>query len=216
MFPMLAPKPEMQAAIETAIAQDSLFGRAIAKFEAIGKLDPKLTTLDGQSLPHALAESRLRLRFVLMLSPNPSKPLLLACFCQHLGRYNYPRSEFPDGRDGYRAWRVEAARRSSVEASRILTSLGYPTETVLAVEAIVNKRRRAVTPDVQTMEDALCLCFLHLDAPAFAEKHAEAEVLRILQRTWLKMSEPGHALALAQPFAPSLRALIEKALTPSS
>jgi hypothetical protein len=111
---------------------------------------------------------------------------------------------------------VEAARRSSVEASKILTLLGYPTETVLAVEEIVNKRKRAVTPDVQTMEDALCLCFLHLDAPAFVERHAEAEVLRILQRTWLKMSEPGHALALAQPFAPSLRALIEKALSPSS
>lgn len=202
----------MHQALVEAYEQDPLFPRAVEAFEAIGKQDPRAVEFEGEVLPRQLAESRLLQRFALELNPTPSKALLLSCFCQHLGRFKCLRSEFPQGKEGYKAWRVDAARRSALQACEILTHLGYDGAVTAAVSDIVNKRKRATNPDSQTMEDALCLAFLHLDAPDFAKKHEEAEVIRILQRTWLKMSALGHELALAQKLSPELRALIEKAL----
>jgi len=202
----------MYPVVAQARQQDPHFAPAVAAFEAIGALDSKSVQLDGQVLPRQLGESRLLLKFVLELNPAPSKALLLACYCQHLGRYSFRRSEFPAGKDAYKAWRVEAARRSASQACEILSRLGYVEAVTSDVNEIVNKRKRATNPDSQTMEDALCLAFLHLDAGDFAQKHEQTEVIRILQRTWLKMSDAGHTLALTQPLDPGLRALLEQAL----
>jgi hypothetical protein len=201
-----------QPYVATAFAEDPRLLQAVIAFEQIGKHDPKRIVVDGTSQPRQIGEAQVLLGFVLALEPTPSSALMLACHCQHLGRFGSPRDEFPAGREGYRAWRVEAARRSAAEAARILTNLGFEAEFVEAVSAIVTKRGRGQNPDVQAMEDALCLSFLTLDAPEFAGRHSEPEMLRIVQRTWLKMSERSRTFALEQPLAPAVRLLVEKAL----
>ncbi|MGC4069439.1 MAG: DUF4202 family protein [Polyangiaceae bacterium] len=162
-----------QPYVATAFAEDPRLLQAVIAFEQIGKHNPQSLEVDGVRQPRQVGEAQVLLGFVLALDPKPSSALMLACHCQHLGRFNSLREEYPAGREGYRAWRVEAARRSAAEAARILTNLGFETEFVEAVSAIVTKRGRAQNPDVQAMEDALCLAFLTLDAEKFASRHSE-------------------------------------------
>jgi hypothetical protein len=147
-----------------------------------------------------LGESACLWQYIQQLSPSPSTALRLSAHCQHLRRFAYPRQAFAAGRDGYLAWRTDAARQSANESAAIMRQCDIDEVLVEQVVAILTKQDRRHRADVQTMEDALCLSFLRIDALAFAAKHEQPEVLKILRRTWLKMSQAGHALALAERF----------------
>ena len=77
---------------------------------------------------------------------------------------------------------------------------------------INQKKALKLDADVQTMEDALCLAFLEHELEDFSAKHPEEKLIDILQKTWRKMSDRGHAAALALPMSPAIRALVERAL----
>ncbi len=188
-----------------AIVQD-----AIERFSAIGALDPRRVHWQDSELPYQLAEAAALQYYIEKLEPAPSIALQLAAHCQHLRRFSYPRNAFPEGRIGYLAWRRDASRRSAAEAAEILDSIALPPDVILQVTSIVTKTDRTHNPDVQTMQDALGLSFLRLDAPTFCAKHTEAEVQRILQRTWLKTSSRARALAVEEPFAEPVRAWLKR------
>jgi hypothetical protein len=65
------------------------------------------------------------------------------------------------------------------------------------------------------MEDALCLSFLEFELDDFAAEHDEAKVVDIIQKTWGKMSERGHRVALELACALPARAaeLVRRALS---
>jgi hypothetical protein len=52
--------------------------------------------------------------------------------------------------------------------------------------------------EVQDLEDVICFTFLRWYFQPFAEKHAPDAVLKIVQKTALKMSEKGRARVLAE------------------
>lgn len=173
---------------------------AIRQFAAIGNSDPRRITWHGVELPRQLGESACLWQYIQQLSPSPSVALRLSAHCQHLRRFAYPRQAFAAGRDGYLAWRTDAAHQSAAESTAIMRRCGIDEALVEQVVAILTKQDRRHRADVQTMEDALCLSFLQLDALEFAAKHEPSEVLKILRRTWLKMSPVGHDLALTESF----------------
>jgi hypothetical protein len=173
---------------------------AIRQFAAIGNSDPRRITWDGVELPRQLGESACLWQYIQQLSPSPSAALQLSAHCQHLRRFAYSRQAFAAGRDGYLAWRTDAAHQSADESASIMRQCGIDEALVEQVVAILTKQDRRHRADVQTMEDALCLSFLRLDALEFAGKHEQSEVLKILRRTWLKMSSAGHSLAQTESY----------------
>ena len=177
---------------------------AINQFSQIGERDPHRVTWSGAAMPRQLGESASIWQYIQHLNPSPSVALQLAAHCQHLRRFAYPRSAFAAGRDGYLAWRTQAARQSADEAAAILRRLGFDETIVEPVVAIITKQDRRQRPDVQTMEDALCLTFFRLEANDFAAKHDLADVQKILRRSWLKMSQAGRTLALSESYAEPL------------
>jgi hypothetical protein len=190
----------------------SPFEQAVGEFDAIGLEDPRQATVGAVTGPYQLMESKVLEEFIRRLVDAPSAALLLACHCQHLARWQFPRSSYPDGREGYLRWRRAASQRSADAAAIIMAEAGIDRAVIDAVVTIVTKRERVNGSDSQWMEDALCLTFLRLDAAAFAVKHDYAMVCRILERTWRKMSEPARLIALAEPFEKgvqqAIRALI--------
>jgi hypothetical protein len=189
--------------------------RAIAAFRALNARDPN-RTLDGASeRPKELVAAERLAAWVERLEPTPSEALTLASHCQHLCRWELPRSDFPDGRIGYLSWRKALARRHADRAAAVLRDAGYGDELIAEVRAINLKQGLHVSPDTQTMEDALCLSFLEFELDEFAGKHDDDKVVDIIQKTWGKMSERGHAQALE--LAPSLpqksAALVQRALS---
>jgi len=196
----------------TSTLQEARFRAAVETFSAIGDNDPAKVDDHGELIPRQIAEARRLSYWIGRLENQPSPALSLAIHCQHLRRWAYDRSAFPKGRTGYLAWRKDAASKSAEEAARILAGLGFERSLIEHVVRIVTKQGIKTDRDVQTMEDALCLSFLEIDAAAFAQKHAEVETLRVLRRTWSKMSEAGRQLALELTLDPRVQDLLTRAL----
>ena len=96
----------------------------------------------------------------------------------------------------------------------MLRDVGYGDETVGRVRALLTKRGLKVDPEVQLFEDAICLVFLEHDLADFAQKHNRDKVIRILRKTWNKMSASGHqaALDLAGALPEPLRSVVSEAV----
>ena len=67
--------------------------------------------------------------------------------------------------------------------------------------------------EVQTLEDVACLVFLDDQFEKFEREHDEEKIIGILKKTWGKMSERAHELALQITMSDRARGLIEKALS---
>ncbi len=81
------------------------------------------------------------------------------------------------------------------------------------MQGLLKKRGLKSAPDVQALEDVVCLVFLEHYGVDFAGKHDEDKVIRILQKTWKKMSAAGHTAALALPLSPALKQLVQRAVS---
>ncbi len=187
--------------------------RAITALNALNAEDPNQLSINGVDRPKELVQAERLERWVLRLEPEASIPLRLAARCQHLRRWEIPRSQYPDGRVGYLKWRKELARFHAERASQVLREVGFDETTIDAVRAINLKQGLKTSSDTQTMEDALCLAFLEHEFVDFAPKYDDAKVIDIVQKTWRKMSEKGHEHALSLPFSPEVGALVQKALS---
>jgi hypothetical protein len=193
---------------------DDRRSRAIAAFRALNAEDPNTVPDAGAQRPRELVDSERLAAWVERLEPRPSEALALASHCQHLCRWQLPRSEFPEGRIGYLTWRKALARLHADRAAEVLRGAGYDEALIADVRAINLKQGLHTNADTQTIEDALCLAFLEFELEEFAQKHDEAKVIDIIQKTWGKMSERGHAraLALAPSLPSSAAALVTRAL----
>lgn len=188
--------------------------RAIAAFRAANAQDPHRVIDGGTERPKELVAAERLAAWVQRIEPAASEALTLASHCQHLCRWELPRSDYPEGRIGYLAWRKALARRHADRAAEILRAAGYDEGFIAEVRAINLKQGLRANPDTQAMEDALCLSFLEHELEEFAQKHSEDKVIDIIAKTWGKMSERGHrfALQLAPALPPRARALVERAL----
>jgi hypothetical protein len=193
--------------------------RALSAFRAENSRDPNhIADGAGALRPRELVDAERLAAWVLRLEPNASEALVLASHCQHLRRWELSRAEFEPGRIGYLKWRKALARFHADSASEILRSVGYDAATIAEVRQINMKQGLQANHDVQAMEDALCLSFLEHELGEFAGKHPGDKVVDIIAKTWGKMSERGHAaaLALAPALPDAVRALIARALTPAA
>ena len=71
---------------------------AYARFDAANAKDPNLITIDGKQEPKELFFARCLTGAVLALDPEASEALRLAARCQHIRRWEIPRSSQPAGR----------------------------------------------------------------------------------------------------------------------
>jgi hypothetical protein len=188
------------------------FALAVLSFDRANGADPNQVLDRGSQRPRELVDAERLSRWVDELAPDASEALRLAARCQHIRRWEIPRSSYAEGRIGYLEWRKALSRFHADRASEILREVGYEEATVERVRLINQKKSLKLDSEVQTMEDALCLAFLEYEIEDFAAKHPEGKVVDIIQKTWKKMSDRGHARALALPMTPPVRALLGRAL----
>jgi hypothetical protein len=195
-------------------AQDDRFEAALARFVAAHREDSRALTADGVTVPWSVHYHRRLLYWVLHFDPAASVALRLAAACQHIRRWTVPRDSYPEGRVGYKRWRGELARRHAEMAGEILVQVGFDADTVARVQALVKKTGLGRDPEVQVLEDAVCLVFLENEYVELAGKHSDEKVVEILRKTWEKMSDVGRAAAvgLAGNLPPRERGLVEMAV----
>src|SRR5215204_1637932 len=191
---------------------NSRFHAAIQRFDAANARDPNITVADGTPQPKQLVYARRITDWLSRLEPDASEAVQLAARSQHLMRWSIPRSDFPMDRAGYLKWRTTLYEFHAQKAGEILREVGYDDSTIVRVKSLVRKQGIKTDPEMQLLEDVICLVFLENYFAEFAADHDEEKLIRILRRTWAKMSPRGHAAAREIELPERERKLIEKAL----
>jgi hypothetical protein len=190
----------------------SRFDDAIRGFDDANAEDPVLERVEGEDLPKELVYGRRMSRWLERLAPDAPESVKLAARAQHIRRWEVPRDTYPEGRAGYLKWRTDLHKRHADIAATILQDAGYDDETTGRVRTLLRKRGLKTDPDVQLMEDVICLVFLEHYFHDFAQKHEEEKLISIVQKTWKKMTEKAHEAALQLDYAPEDLAVIQNAL----
>ena len=144
------------------------------------------------------------------LFPDASEELRIAARGQHIERWTSPRGAFPEGREGYLAWRRDLGAYHARRVGEIMAAEGYPADSIDRAGRMIRKEGIKRDPEVQALEDAACFTFLRWYFRPFAEGRDAGELERIVARTARKMSQPARARALAEfalpePFAAAFR-----------
>lgn len=200
----------------SAAAIPARLTQALALIEHANRADPHAWTLDGVTAPYELAYARCLSRWVERLAPNASEALRLAAAGQHLERWTIARSQYPMTRAGYLRWREVLKQFHARRVGELLVQTGYTPAEIAAVQTLVLKKRPLSDPEMQTLEDALCLVFLERQFEDLRAKTPEDKMVDVLRKTWGKMSAGAQALAGTLPFSPAGRALVVRATTPAS
>jgi hypothetical protein len=190
------------------------FEAALCLFDEQNARDPNIENVDGQLSPRELLYARWLTDWVLRLQPEASEPLRLAARCQHLCRWEIPRSAYPLDKPGYLRWRADLKKFHAEKSGAILRRVGYDEATIQRVQDLNLKKNFPTDPEVCVMEDALCLVFLERQFAELAARSDDDKMINALQKSWKKMTRAAHAEALKLNYGPREKALIEKALAP--
>jgi len=190
----------------------SLRVKAFEVFDAKNAEDPNVIMVEGEPQPKELVLARRLTESVLSLNAEASESLLLASRCQHIGRWQVPRSTEPMGRDGYLRWRAGLKKFHAEKSGEILRKVGYNDSVIDRVESLNLKRNFKSDPECQMLEDALCLVFLKYQFDALIENTDQEKMVRIVKKTWAKMSVAGHEVALKISYSSEGRAVLAEAL----
>ncbi len=189
------------------------FELAIARFDTANSDDPRLEFFNGVERPKELLYAQRMTAWLVKMMPEAPEALRLAARCQHILRWTIPRSDYPMDRSGYKVWRARAAEFHADRAGEILKDSDYDEQTVERVKTLLRKEKLKLDPEVQVLEDVICLVFLENHFSDFAKQHDEDKIVRIIRKTWKKMSPQGHQAALALTLPDAVRSVIKRALT---
>lgn len=188
------------------------FDKAIVAIDAAHALDPNKVTIAGIETPYELHYAQKCTSYLEKRAPDASEHLRLAIRAQHFRRWEVPRSSYPMTKPGYHSWRTFLKKRQAELVQHICVESGYGSETSERVAALIRKEDLKKDEETQVLEDVACLVFLDDQFEAFEKEHDEDKIVGILRKTWGKMTEKGHELALQIPMEGRPRELVEKAL----
>jgi hypothetical protein len=172
----------------------TMLSRAFQLIDEANRADPT----DDAGQPAALVYGERMTAEQERLFPDASDVLRIACRGQHVERWLLPRADFPDGREGYLAWRREQARRHALRVAEIMAQAEYDAEEQDRVGVLLRKEGIKRDVEVQMLEDVICFVFLRWYFAPFAAKHPEDAVRKIVMKTARKMSDAGRARVLAE------------------
>lgn len=187
---------------------------AFTLFDAANKEDPNTEIFQGKTYPKELLYAQRMTEQLNTFAPNASEVLQLTARCQHIRRWEITRDSFEMNREGYLRWRQELKKFHVKKAASILEQVGYPEEVIKKVGFLLEKKQLKKNKETQTLEDVICLVFLEYYFEPFAAKHPEEKTIDILQKTWRKMSDKGHAAALKLPLSEVSLQLVSRAIGP--
>ena len=185
---------------------------AFLRFDEANAEDPNTELVDGREVPKELVYGQRMSARLATFAPDARETVRLAARAQHIRRWEVPRESYPAGRAGYLKWRTDLYKRHGDTAAEIMQDVGYDDDTIERVRTLLRKRGLKTDPDVQLLEDVICLVFLEHYFHEFAKKHDEEKLIPIVQKTWKKMTEAAHGAALRLDYAPEDLAIIQKAL----
>jgi hypothetical protein len=185
------------------------FEKAIAAFDAYHQMDPNIEMYDGQPYPKELLYARRMTEKLAELNPDADEAVKLAARCQHIGRWEIPRTNYPMDKKGYLQWRSAEKIRHAKIAETILMECGYHAGVIEDVKNLLLKKELKTNPKTQLIEDVVCLVFIEHYLDEFAAKHEADKVRDILRKTVTKMSPDGRAAISTLNIQENIRLLMK-------
>ena len=170
------------------MASSEQFEKAFAQFDSYNSKDPNKEEYNGKDHPKELLYATRMSERLDLFKPGSPDYLKLAARCQHIGRWEIPRSSYPMDKKGYLQWRNTLKFHHAKIAGDILTNCGYAAETIDKVKFLLLKKELNKNADTQILEDVICLVFIQYYLEEFASKHEDDKVVDILRKTMKKMS----------------------------
>jgi hypothetical protein len=187
---------------------------AFARIDAANADDPNRPEINGVARPYAVFYGERMTSWLDRLVPEASDPLKIAVRAQHIRRFDVARSAYPMDKPGYFAWRNALKDHHATLTAGIMADVGYDEDDIARMRSIIRKERLKRDAEAQALEDCACLVFLENEFMPFAERHTDDKIVDIVAKTWVKMSDAGHAEAVAMlPALPErLQTLVLKAV----
>jgi hypothetical protein len=186
--------------------------QAFAAIDAANAGDPATIVVGGERRAKEQAHAEMAVDWIRRLVAEPSDPLLLAARAHHVRRWEIPRSSEPDGRAGYLRWKRNLQQHHAEVVGRVLGAAGVDEATIERVQALVRKERLRTDPEVQALEDALCLVFIETQFGELTEQLGDDHMVEVVAKTLRKMTEAGRAAALGLPLDEAALGIVGRAL----
>jgi hypothetical protein len=193
--------------------EERAWAEAIRRFDEANSADPNTVISEGKPVPYELFYAQRLTEWVERLSPTASPALLLAARCQHICRWMIPRSSYPMTRAGYLKWRTDLKQFHAKKSGEILSESGCSQDLIARVQDLNLKKNLGQDPELQTLEDALCLVTLQYQLTDLIRKTDREKMVSILQKTWKKMSSQARDEALGLSYPEDQRKLLSQALS---
>lgn len=194
------------------MSHSSPFAQVIAAIDHINREDPHRQRLGEVEWPREYLYSVRMSEQLAAFAPQASELLQIAARAQHIRRWAIPRTDYPMDRNGYRRWRSDLAKYHGELAAGLMANAGYTAGQQQRVRDLLEKKQLKHDPEVQTLEDVICLVFLRDYLADFAARHQRDKVVGIIRKTWGKMSQTGQQAALALPLEAGMAELVAEAL----
>lgn len=185
--------------------------KAYAAFDSYNSFDPNKEKFKGVFYSKEFLYAARMTEKLKEYAPDSDEYVQLAVRCQHIGRWEIPRSSYPMNRVGYLQWRSQLALHHAQIAEKILTECGYAADTIEKVKFLLQKKQLHQNPDTQLLEDVICLVFVQYYLGPFAEMHEDQKVIDILKKTLKKISSRAIEEVVKIPVSGKVKTLIQKA-----
>jgi hypothetical protein len=188
------------------------FDRAVNLFDVYNASDPHKEIMDNKEISASLAYAYRMTEKLREFEPQASEALQLAARSQHIGRWEIPRSKFPKDKTGYLRWRSQLKKHHAEIASKLMKEAGYEDGIIKAVSDLLLKKQLKQNPDMQTLEDVICLVFMQYYLDDFSGEVENEKLVNILKKTIVKMSNKGVEAARRLALSEKALRFIQKAL----
>jgi hypothetical protein len=183
-----------------------------AAIDAANVGDPATIVVRGEHRPKEQAHAEMAVEWIRRLVGEPSAALLLAARAHHVRRWEIARSSEPDGKAGYLRWKRNLQQHHAEVAGRVLAEVGVEPTTIERVQALVRKEHLRTDPEVQALEDALCLVFVETQFGELATKLGEEHMVDVVAKSLRKMTPAGRTAALGLPLDDEALRIVGRAL----
>jgi vacuolar-type H+-ATPase catalytic subunit A/Vma1 len=183
----------------------------IADIDARNADDPRKITVNGVERPYEIAYAERMSQRLAAMYPQASELLRIATHGQHIRRFDIPRSQFPEGRDGYNEWRRTCREHHAELLHDIMSRHGYDGQDIEHVAKLVRKEQLKKDKESQALENVVDVVFLEHYFDEFYGKYShydDAKIIDIIGKTLRKMSPKGHQAALALDLSERTRKLV--------
>ena len=149
--------------------------RKQAVLDAIDAANAHDPNLEGGQ-PEALLYGQRMSAELDRLFPDASDALQIAARGQHVERWKLKRTEYPEGRAGYLAWRKAQGVYHAEVVRGLMEQAEYGAEQIEAAEQMLRKQGLKRNAEVQALEDVICFVFLKWYFVPFAAKHSAEKI----------------------------------------